>query len=140
MFEYIFFDASLRDKFVAFVSEQGASYVVRDDPMGLVVEVSEDIEPDVEDAIEQYYDQLEFEQSQLLLEEEGGLKRIAGFNFNLPDGQSCMVPVQAEVASRLLEAFSMEEIQALFSAVALRALNPSEERLCKILAELNKAE
>lgn len=138
MFEYIFFDAALRDKFVEYASNLGVKPVLRDDQMGMIVEIPEDIEEVKENAIEQRYDELEFEQSQLLLEEEGGLKRIAGFNFKLPDGQSRMVPLQADIASRLLATFTLEEIQTLFASVAGSALNPSEEHLCKILAAQNK--
>jgi hypothetical protein len=140
MFEYIFFDTVLRDKFVAYASNLGVNPTLRDDQMGLIVEIPEDIDEEKENAIEQRYDELEFEQSQLLLEEEGGLKRIAGFNFKLADGQSRMVPLQADIASRLLATFTMEEIQTIFASVADNALNPGEEHLCKILAEKNKTE
>jgi hypothetical protein len=134
MFEYIFFDASLRDQFVEYAANLGVKSTLRDDQMGMVVEIPEDIDEAQEDAIEQHYDELEREQARLLMEEDGGLKRIAGFNYKLPDGQSRMVPLQAEIASRLLAAFTMEEIQSLFETVARSTLNPGEEHLCKILA------
>lgn len=135
MFEYIFFDSALRDKFVAYAASLGVSSTLRDDELGMIVEIPEDIEIEQEEAIEQRYDELEREQSQLLLGENGGLKRIAGFNFKLPDGSSRMVPLQADIASRLLAAFTQEEIQALFEAVAQNTLNPGEGHLCKILAQ-----
>ncbi len=134
MFEYIFFDASLRDQFAEYATSLGVAPSLRDDHMGMVVEIPEDISEAQEDAIEQRYDELEQQQSELLLGEDGGLKRIAGFNYKLPDGQSRMVPLQAEIASRLLAAFTMEEIQSLFEAVAHSTLYPGEEHLCKILA------
>jgi hypothetical protein len=134
MFEYIFFDAALRDQFAEYATSLGVTPSLRDDQMGMVVEIPEEISEAQEDAIEQCYDELEQRQSELLLGEDGGLKRIAGFNYKLPDGQSRMVPLQAEIASRLLAAFTMEEIQSLFETVARSTLNPGEEHLCKILA------
>lgn len=134
MFEYIFFDAALRDQFVQYATDLGVTPSLRDDHMGMVVEIPEDISEAQEDAIELRYDELEKQQAELLLGEDGGLKRIAGFNYILPDGQQRMVPLQAEIASRLLAAFTMEEIQSLFSAVANSTLNPGEEHLCKVLA------
>jgi len=134
MIEYIFFDATLQDKFVSHAASLGISCTLRDDPMGMVVEVPEDIGEDLEDALEERYGQLQDEQSDLLAQEEGGLKRIAGFRYTLPDGRSHMVPLQSDTASRLLSVFSLEEIQALFAAVARSALSPEEESLCKILA------
>lgn len=134
MFEYIFFDAALRDRFVKYAASRGVHYTLQDDNMGMVVAVPEDIAEEVEEALEQHYEELEQEQSELLIEEDGGLRQLAGFRYTLPDGRSCMVPLQTEVANRLLAAFSMEEVQALFETVARSALHPGEEHLCKILA------
>ena len=136
MFEYIFFDAALRDKFVAHAKNLGVSSTFHDDHMGLVVAISEDIGENAENSLEQLYDELEKEQSALLLQEEGGLKRLAGFYYKLPDGQSRMVPLETDIANRLLTAFTMEEVQTLFETVAL-SMFEQEDRLCKILAGKN---
>ena len=133
MMDYIFFDASLRDRFVKRANDLGVVCDSRDDSMGLVVAVPEDLSDDLMDAIENYYDELEKEQSRLMSELEGGLKMLAGFNFVLPDGETCMVPLQPDMAKRLLSCFSLEEIQALFSTVARSALDPRESHLCEIL-------
>jgi hypothetical protein len=135
MIEYIFFEAPLRDAFVEYAQSQGLACTLHDDHMGLVVAIPEGIAEELEDALEQRYDELQAEQSQLLAGEEGGLKRLAGFRFELPDGQSRMVPLQTDIANRLLAVFSLEEIQALFEAVARSAVNPPEDHLCKVLAE-----
>lgn len=103
--------------------------------MGMVVAVPEDIGEDVEDALEERYGQLEKEQSEQLTQEEGGLKRLAGFNYTLPDGQSRMVPLQADIANRLLSVFSLEEVQALFQTVARSVPNQEDKPLCKILKD-----
>lgn len=134
MFEYIFFDTEIRDKFVHHASNLGVSCTFHDDPMGHVVAIPENIEEEIENSLEQFYDELEKEQSSLLLNEEGGLKRLAGIYFSLPDGQSRMVPLQTEIANRLLSAFTLEEIQELFETIALSMIG-EEEHLCKILAK-----
>lgn len=139
MMDYIFFDTNLRDRFVQHANGLGVACDFRDDSMGLVVAVSEDLSDDLMDAIEAYYDELEKEQSRLMSESEGGFKMLAGFKLVLPDGGTCMVPLQPDMAKRLLSCFSLEEIQALFSAVARSALNPGESHLCGILrADANK--
>lgn len=137
MIEYIFFDAALRDKFVAFVEQSGVPCSASDDSMGLLVAISEDIPEDVSDKIEEYYESLEDEQEELS-KANGDLNRLAGFNFTLPDGQQRMLPLPSEMANRLLACFSMEEIQGLLNAVADRTLNPNSEHLCKILAALKQ--
>jgi hypothetical protein len=133
MIEYIFFEAALRDKFVAFAEQRGVPCTASDDSMGLLVAIPEDVPEKLSDEIEEYYESLEDEQ-EALSQAEGDLNRLAGFNFTLPDGQQRMLPLPSEMANRLLEHFSMEEIQGLLSATAECTLNPLSEHLCKILA------
>jgi hypothetical protein len=133
MIDYIFFDATLRDKFVKYAEQQGVPYTQSDDSMGLVVAISEDISEEMSNDIEDYYDALELEQVNLS-KAEGDLNRLAGFRFYLPNGESRMLPLQTAMANRLLANFSLEEIQELFNAVANCTLNPNDEHLCHILA------
>lgn len=133
MMEYIFFDASLRDRFVEHAKGLGIACDLQDDNMGWVVAVPEDLADNLEESLEAHYDELQEEQSDLMSQSEGGFKRLAGFQLVLPDGQTCMVPLQPDVASRLLSCFSFEEIQALFDTVARSALNPGSMHLCEIL-------
>ncbi len=133
MIEYIFFEASLRDKFVAYAEQRGVPCTATDDNMGLVVAIPEDLAEELADELEAYYDTLEDEQEDLS-KEDGDLKRMAGFRFNLPDGQSRMLPLQTDMANRLMANFTLAEIQGLFDAVAYCTLNPNDEHLCHILA------
>ncbi len=133
MIEYIFFEVTLRDKFVTYAEQHGVPCIASDDNMGLVVAIPEDLADNVADKIEEYYDTLEEEQV-ILSKNEGDLKRLAGFRFTLPDGQSRMLPLQTDMANRLLANFSLTEIQGLFDAVAYCTLNPNDEHLCHILA------
>ncbi len=138
MFEYIFFNAALRDQFIQYVEQRGVACAVSDDPLGLVVEIPEDLPDDVFEDLERYHDMLENEQAKLS-RKEGDLKSLASFRFKLPDGQSRMLPMQTEMANRLLGSFSLAEIQGLFEDVARCTLNPSEERLCKIIDAQDKS-
>ncbi len=133
MNEYIFFDADLRDRFVAYVKNLGIECEQHDDNMGLLVAVSDDLADELTDALEIFYDQLETEQTALLSQSEGGFKNLAGFGVTLPDGQARMVPVPTDVANRLLSNFSIEEIHALFSGIAASVLSPNQDPLCKVM-------
>ena len=137
MIEYIFFDATLRDKFLAFAEQRDVPCTASDDSMGLVVAIPEDIPEVLADEIEEYYEALEDEQEDLS-RANGELNRLAGFNFTLPDGQSRLLPLPSDMANRLLAHFSMEEIQGLLNATAERTLNPNSDHLCKILAALKE--
>lgn len=139
MMEYIFFDANLRDRFVEHAKGLGVACELQDDNMGWVVAVPEDLADDSVESLEAHYDELQEEQSELMSQSEGGFKRLAGFQLVLPDGQTCMVPLQPDVANRLLSCFSFEEIQTLFDTVARSALDPKNRPLCEILRAEAKA-
>jgi hypothetical protein len=118
---------------VAYVQGLSIACELQDDNMGMVVTVADDLNDDLMDALEACYDELQEEQNRLLSEVEGGFRSLAGFSLVLPDGTVSTVPLQPDVANRLLASFTIEEIQALFSAVARCALEPKENHLCKIL-------
>lgn len=133
MMEYIFFDAALRERFVDFARHMSVACELSDDNLGMLVQVPDGLSDEQMDALEEQYDLLEREQSALLSETEGGFSSLAGFSLVLPDGMTTTVPLQPDVANRLLANFTIDEIQALFSTVASCALDPKEKHLCKIL-------
>jgi hypothetical protein len=133
MDEYIFFDAGLRDLFVDYAKGQGVVCELRDDNMGMVVAVQEDLPEALVEALETRYDELQDEQSELMSKMEGGFGKLAGFKLVLPDGRTCTVPLQPDMANRLLSSFSFEEIQVLFDTVARSVLDPKDSHLCEIL-------
>lgn len=134
MLEYIFFEATLRGKFITFAEQHGVPCTASDDPLGMIVAIPEDLPEMLADEMEAYYATLEREQ-ECLSQEQGELNRLAGFGFRLPDGQTRLLPVSADMANRLMAHFTLEEIRELLDSVAQHALQPSSERLCELLAE-----
>jgi hypothetical protein len=134
MIEYIFFDATLRDRFVNYAKQHDVPCNAIDDSMGMVVEVPEDIAEEMSDKLEEFYEALEDEQTSLS-REEGDLNRLAGFGFKLPNGEARMLPLSTDMANRLMLHFKLEEIQELLNTVARYALEPANPHLCKMLAD-----
>jgi len=134
MIDYIFFSPDLRDRFVDFVQRRGLSCTASDDPLGMVVAIPEDIPEELSDEIETYYDALEDEQEHMS-EASGELHRLAGFGFSLPNGEARLLPIEPELANRLMAHFTLEEIQSLLNDVARYTLEPADPHLCHILAE-----
>jgi len=135
MMEYIFFDADLRDRFAKYARSLPVTCELKDDNMGMLVQVPDDLSEAQNELLEARYEALEYEQSQLLTQTEGGFRSLAGFSLVLPDGTITTVPLQPDVASRLLANFTIDEIQSLFSTVANCALDPEEKHLCKMLRD-----
>ncbi|MDD4930000.1 MAG: hypothetical protein PHP85_12075 [Gallionella sp.] len=134
MIEYIFFDTGLRDKFVEYAGRLDVPCILSDDSMGFLVAIAEEHPEPLLDDLENRYDELQDEQASMC-EEAGEFNRLSGFLFNLPDGQSRLLPLNTDMANRLISNFSLEEIQGLFEAVAECTLNSNAGHLCKILEE-----
>src|SRR5512142_2959617 len=104
--EYVFFDAALRDRFVAFAKARGIDSKVRSDPIAdHVVVLPDHIDDDIAEALEGEYETLMDEQMALVdAEEEAGARDLLGVNIKLPDGQDCTIRLPAVLARRLFGA------------------------------------
>ncbi len=133
-FEFIFFEAALRDRFVDYLSGLSLTGEQRDDHFGWVVAVPENqLNDELLDLLEVAYDKLQDEQMQLVEAAEGGLeKHIAGFGVDLPDGNRTTVSIPPDLAGRLMANFTIEEIHTMFAAVAKSALQPYNGPVCQM--------
>jgi hypothetical protein len=132
--EFIFFETVLRDRFVDYLSALRLTNEQRDDHFGWVVAVPEvQLDDELMNKLEAYYDVLQDEQMQMVEAAEGGLeKNVAGFCVDLPDGNTTTVSIPPELANRLLANFSIEEVHTMFAAVAKSALQPYNGPVCKL--------
>lgn len=130
--EYIFFDDGLRDRFVRFLIDRDVACSVRADEIaGSVVEFADDLPDEALDAIEAEYDALMADQMALAPSREGWLTHQAvGITVTLTDGRTHQVRLPPDVARRLLERFSVDEVHELVSAIARSLENPIDGPLC----------
>lgn len=134
MIEYIFFDPAVSDRFAASARELGVECSQRGDNMGYIVSLPEDLDETIEAGLEACYDELQAEQASLFdAAEEGQHRHLAGFRLELPDGQYGMVPLDPDLARRLMAEFTLDEIQDLFATVAKHALNPQDVPVCQVV-------
>ena len=131
--EYIFFDEALRDRFVQFLAASALAWETRADTMeGFVVELRQEPEEAVLDAVEAHYQALMDEQM-VLAGSRGDwvTHQVAGVTVKRADGRSCVVRLSAEVARPLLENFTAEQTQALVQAIADSLDAPVDGPLCR---------
>jgi hypothetical protein len=132
MGEYLFFDAGLRDRFVATVSGHGLPSSVRPDSMeGFIVEFPDDLPEETERAIDEEYEFLMVEEHRLIEEADEGAHSLMSVNVTLPDGRDVGVRIPAHYGRRLFQHFTMEEVQEMVSIIALGVFNPVEGPLCR---------
>ncbi|RLJ63705.1 hypothetical protein [Sulfurisoma sediminicola] len=136
--DYVFFSERLRDDFLARAAELGVSCALATDPAAddevpaLLVTIADDVAEEALDVLEARYDELMEEQSGEAAEEAGWLdNRVAGVSVALDDGSVRTIRLEPGLANRLLQAFSVEEIHDLVTAVARSLAGPEEPRLCK---------
>jgi hypothetical protein len=131
--EYTFFNQDLRERFIQIAAGMGVSSQVWEDTMeGSVVGLSDDLTDEQMAALETEYEQLMDEQMVLAESEEGWVThQVMGVNVTLDDGRSYTVRLQGEMARRLAESFTPEEIHELVNDIAQSIEHPINGPICK---------
>ena len=131
-FEYMFFNESLRDRFMAFVSEYGITSTMRQDTIaGFVVELPDGLADDLQDTVDDEYDSIMDEQMLLAEADEGLVSHHAfGVTVTLEDGTTRAVRIPPAVARRLLEHFTPDEVHEIATAIVQSAENPIDGPIC----------
>jgi hypothetical protein len=136
MLEYVFFDESIRDKFIAYLSEKAVEHRVADD--GMTVEVSEESDDATGEAVDQCYEALLQETMELMEQGEDALeKNVAGVQVQLSDGAICTVRLDPDLIGRVLGCISMEELRDMVQEVAHWIELKDNSPLCHVV-ELDK--
>jgi hypothetical protein len=129
----MFFDEALRDRFVAFALGHGITSTVRPDEIaGVVVELPDGLADDLQDTIEAEYDAIMDEQM-LLAESDAELvsHHAAGTTVTLTDGTTRTIRIPPQVARRLFEHFTADEIHEIVTAIAQSMENPIDGPICR---------
>jgi len=132
-FEYMFFDETLRDRFVDFASARGIASTVRQDVIaGFVVDLPDGLADELQDAFEVEYDSIMDEQG-LLAESDAELvsHHAAGVTVTLADGTTRAIRIPPAIARRLLEHFTPEEVHEIATAIAQSVENPVDGPICR---------
>lgn len=132
MLEYIFFHQQSLEQFVVRLEQQSIPYQARDDDMGLVVAIADDLPDAITDPLDAYYDKLLEDAENLPVEEgEAAESYTAGLNITLGDGRTTSVEVAPELLNRILGAISFAELNQLLEAIVSSVENPDNRPLCQ---------
>jgi len=132
MLEYIFFHQQSLEQFVMRLEQQSIPYQARDDDMGLVVAIADDLPDAITDPLDAYYDKLLEDAENLSVEEgEAAENYTAGLNITLGDGRTTSVEVAPELLNRILGAISFAELNQLLEAIVSSVENPDNRPLCQ---------
>lgn len=133
MLEYVFFEDSIRDKFVTFLAERKVEHRLNDEDE-LLVEVDEDIDDSTGDAIDLYFETLLQETAEMLEQGDDALeKNVAGVQVQLADGAICTIRLDPDLVGRVLGCISMAEFRDMVQEVARWVELKDNSPLCHVV-------
>lgn len=132
MLEYIFFHRELMDEFRSGLDTLAVRHESRDDDLGFVVAVAEDLDEALLDQLDELYETLLVKSEDLLSADESLTdKQAAAIGINLSDGRTVQASVRPALMNKLLEAISFEELNELVEAITDAVENPDERPFCQ---------
>ena len=130
MYEYVFFDKEISERFVADLKLRMLEHQLLGED-GLLIGVSEEISDEDSDAIDHLYDRLLQQSGELLEQGEDALEiSAAGVQVELADGSPCTIRLEPDLVGHLLTAVSMEELRDLCQTIAEGVERRDNSPLC----------
>ena len=132
MLEYIFFDERPWRRFIEYLESLGLEPEASSGEEGWLVALPEDLDDEVDDKIEAFYDQMLDVNESLVAEAEGQSHvHTAGINVTLADGRVVQAAVNPELMQRMLSVVSPQELGELVNTIVDAVENPDERPFCQ---------
>lgn len=132
MIEYVFFHKHLADAFVERLAALSIHYREKDDELGFIVAVPEDLGDDLIGQLDDFSEALLAQSEDLLNTEGSGTeKQAAAINITLRDGRVTQASVRPELMNKLLSALSFEEVNELVEVIVDSIENPDDRPFCQ---------
>lgn len=141
MLEFIFFHHNICKSFTDFIAELGIEYQVEDDDETITVSVSEDVDDDLIEQVEDEYDRLlDLSRDQTDSEEgeSGKNYQKASLLISLKNGEKSYAHVDMDIINRMLRTISTDELNQLIEVVADAVENPDDRSYCQIIKDEDK--
>lgn len=134
--DYIFFHLTPYQAFMEFLLDHGITfrqanqYQASTEENALVVVIDEELDDELLEKVEDYYDQMMDLNSQLVSAQDEHELSVAGIAVNLKDGRMVMAKIDPDLVYKVSSVLSQDEIRTLVSAVVDAVDNPDERPLC----------
>lgn len=132
MLDYIFFHDKALRRFTDYLQRRAIAYRERDDHLGMVVEVTDELSEETVDEFDEFYERLLEDTESLLTEEATGTeKHAAALNIELGNGKTVQASVDPDILKRVLSVITTQELNQLVEAVVDSIENPDERPFCR---------
>jgi len=133
MLEYVLFAEPLRDRFTAWLEDNGIEYQTAGEGNELLVLLDEDLDAELGEQVDEQYDLLLDESARIADAEDDtpDAVHVVGIQFQCSDGRIGLVRITPELANRLHRCLDMVELQAFVQGVVDAVEHPDDGPLCK---------
>ena len=141
MLEFIFFHHNICKLFTDFTAARGIEYQTAEDDETITVSVSEDLDDDLIEQLEDEYDRLlDLSRDQTDSDEGESRKNYqkASLLITLNSGERSYAHVDVDVINRVLRTISTDELNRLIEAIADAVENPDDRSYCQIIKDGDK--
>jgi len=138
MLEYVFFDERPRDQFVTFLQQKSVELKLEEDEGLLKVWISEDLDDDLDEAIEDFYDDMMALNQQLYEDENNDAEvgyNAAGIVLELNTGDNVYAQVDPELLGRIMTVVTPDEFNTVVNAIVEAVENPDARTPCQRIRE-----
>lgn len=133
MLEYIFFNEITCQLFEKSATSSGITPVIICAEDSFTVRLNENLDEDLLQKLEDYYDELMDMDRTLAEQQEGSTQDIhaAGINIRLKDGRYVYASVSPELLNKVMQSISTDELNTLVCAITEAVEDPDESSLCQ---------
>jgi len=132
MLEYIFFHKSLLEQFLQQLEQYSIPCETRDDAMGLVAAVPEDLDDALIEQIDEIYEALLNDTEELLdTDDNASEKHAAAISLNLKNGETVEAAINPALLKKVLSVISYAELNELVEAIVDGVENPDHRPFCQ---------
>ncbi len=134
MIEYIFFHQKPHNLFCQFLQQKDIPFDINKDETdieGLLVTLADDLDEQISDDIENYYDELLDMDEELLVEDPNDTIDQAGLAVTLNSGESTFASIKPDVLNRMLTVVTRDEVAEFIDAIVNAVETPDNRPLCK---------
>ena len=132
MLEYIFFHKQLLERFVEQLDRLSIPCETRDDAMGLVGAIPDDLDDDLVTQVEEIYEALLDDTGKSLdADEKAGELHGAAICLTLKNGDTVDAPINPALLKRILSVISYEELNQLVETIVDGVENPDHRPFCQ---------
>jgi hypothetical protein len=133
MLDYIFFNKKTSQLFEKSATSSCIKTIVDCADGCFTVRLSEDLDEDILEKLEDYYDEL-LDMDRTLAEQQDGSPddiHAAGITIQLKDGRNVYAKVSPELMNKVMQSISTEELNTLVCAITEAVEDPDESGLCQ---------